>query len=43
MENCLCVCGGGLGGGGRGGVRYRKGELTFFFYGFGLEDYPGKF
>ena len=29
MENCLCVCGGGLGGVG-GGVRYRKGELTFW-------------
>ena len=49
LHGKLLVCvwwwfgGGGGGGGWGGGVRYRKGELTFFFYGFGLEDYPGKF
>ena len=31
MENCLCVCVVCGGGGGVGGVRYTKGELTSLF------------
>lgn len=40
LHGKLLVCLFFLGG---GGVRYRKGALTSFFYGCGLEDHPKKF